>query len=340
MITSVHLPVENVNIAKSWSQHFVKTNLFILIFFTAILFSCKKSGDDQHQADNDPRTVILIPDTGQTTSYTSTSGEDADFNINPPAYVNNGNGTVTDIVTGLMWQHTDGGEMTFESASVYCTNLRLGGYTDWRLPACMELFDINNFDLLNPALNTTYFLKTAAEYWYTGITRTDDASFVWVVNAGGGIGAHPKSETISAGGTRRFHVRAVRNTQSPVTITEHFKDNSDGTVTDNISGLIWQKLQSSNLLTWEEALTYASGLSLAGKTDWRLPNIKELQSLNDETKSKPSFNKEYFPNVLSGNFWSSTTMINAVLKAWDLNVDYGIVSYSDKTLKENVLCVR
>jgi len=87
-------------------------------------------------------------------------------------------------------------------------------------------------------------------------------------------------------------------------------------------------------------LIYASGLTLAGKSDWRLPNVKEIQSLNDEKLFKPSFNKNYFTSILSGNFWSSTTMINAPSKAWDINVDYGIVSYDDKTVKENVLCVR
>jgi hypothetical protein len=316
-------------------------NVFVfLIFLAALLISCKKDSNDTNNNEADLRKGLLLPDTGQTTSYTSTSGEDADFIINPPAYINNGNGTVTDNVTGLMWQQTDGGEMTFENATFYCSNLRLGGYSDWRLPICIELFDINSYDQLNPALNTTYFLKTTAEYWYTSLTRADDASFVWMVNAGGGIGAHPKSETVSAGGTRKFHVRAVRNTLSPVNIPLHFTDNRDGTITDNYTGLVWQKIQSSSLFTWEEALTYAFGLSLAGKTDWRLPNIKELQSLNDEKKSKPSFNKDYFPNILSGNFWSSTTMINATVKAWDLNIDYGIVSYSEKTLKENVICVR
>ena len=99
-------------------------------------------------------------------------------------------------------------------------------------------------------------------------------------------------------------------------------------------------MQSSTPLSWEEALNYAMGLSLTGRTDWRVPNIKELQSLNDEKLVKPSFNKNYFPNVLSGNFWSSTSQVNATTRAWDINVDYGIVSYSDKTIRENVLCVR
>ncbi|NVO09243.1 MAG: DUF1566 domain-containing protein [Bacteroidales bacterium] len=281
-----------------------------------------------------------LPDTGQTTSYTTTKGEDADFTINPPSLVDDGNGTITDYTTGLMWQKTDGGEMIFENASTYCNNLVLGGYDDWRLPTSHELFSINNYSVSNPALNSTYFTTTAAEYWWSSDVRADDATSVWVVNWGGGVGAHPKTETISAGGTKKMHVRAVRSLYSTTFTVDHFKDNGDGTITDNYTGLIWQKLKSTSTYTWEEALAYASGLSLANKTDWRIPNVKELYSLNDEKLHAPSFNTAYFTNISSGNFWSSTTLPNQTTKAWDINVDYGIVSYNEKTVKENVLLVR
>jgi hypothetical protein len=311
----------------------------LCLFVSVLLTSCRKK-DDIQKDDAEERKAILIPDTGQTLSYTDTPGEDSDFTINPPSFTENGNGTITDNITGLIWQKTDGGEMTAENASLYCKNLSLGGYNDWRLPTCLELFSINSYDKVNPALNTAYFTRTTAEYWWTGISRADDISSIWVVNAGGGIGAHPKAETISAGGSKRFHVRAVRNPQSSSLTGDRFEDNVDGTVTDNITGLIWQKIQPANTMTWEDALKYASGLSLAGKSDWRLPNIKEIQSLNDEKLFKPSFNKTYFPNVSSGNYWSSTSLVQVSSKAWDINIDYGIVSYNDKTLKENVLCVR
>jgi hypothetical protein len=239
-----------------------------------------------------------------------------------------------------MWQKTDGGEMTFGSAAGFCKSLNLGGFSDWRLPTSLELFSINNYDNLNPAMNSIYFPVTNAQYWWTCEYRTDDPTMVWVVNAGGGIGAHPINETVSAGGTKQFHTRAVRNKGSMAYKTPHFNDNGDGTISDILTGLIWQKNQSPDILSWEDALIYASNLSLSGKSDWRLPNIKELQSLNDVNRSKPSFNNSYFPGILSGNYWSSTTLYKSPEKAWDINVDYGIVSYNNKTLKENVLCVR
>ena len=281
-----------------------------------------------------------LPDSGQTTSYTSTKGEDSDFLINPPSLKDNGDGTITDYTTGLMWQKTDGGEMTNENAVTYCTNLSLGGYSDWRLPTSQELFSINNYSFSNPALSSTYFTSTGAEYWWTSEKKVDGATSIWVVNWGGGAGAHPKSETISAGGSKKMHARAVRSIYSTTFNVTHFTNNNDGTITDNYTGLIWQQVRSSNTFTWEEALAYASTLTLGGKNDWRVPNVKELFSLNDVTKHAPSLNTAYFTNVATGNLWSSTTLPNQTTKAWDINVYYGIISYNEKTVKEYVLCVR
>jgi len=313
----------------------------MVLLFLVFSFSCKKQDSEAADLpDSNASFTNHLPDTGQSASFTNTKGEDADFEFHAPSCKDNGDGTITDNNTGLMWQKTDGGEMTFESASAFCKSLTLGGHNDWRLPVSHELFGLNSFDNVNPALNTAIFTKTLAEYWWTSDVRADLSTNVWVVNAGGGIGAHPKAETVSAGGTKKFHLRAVRTNSATKLPDVHFKDNGDGTVTDNYTGLIWQKIQNNSTLTWEEALVYATGLSLAGKSDWRIPNIKELQSLNDEKLIKPSFNKSFFPNILSGNFWSSTSQVNSPSRAWDINVDYGIVSYSEKSIKENVLCVR
>ena len=118
-----------------------------------------------------------------------------------------------------------------------------------------------------------------------------------------------------------------------------YRNNQDGTITDAITGLMWQQTDGGEM-TWEEALIYSRTVTLADQTDWRLPNIKELQSLNHAALSKPSVDKKYFTGILSGNNWSSTTQQNAPARAWDLQTDYGIVSYHDKTMKEYVLLVR
>jgi hypothetical protein len=286
------------------------------------------------------KTMLRLPDTGVTTSHTTTFGEDNDYTIFPPFLTKNGNGTITDTITGLMWQQIDGGEMSIENAILYCNNLDLGGHTDWRLPNAHEAFSILNLQYANPALDATVFSSSLAEYWWTSDRQANDSNKVWATNTGGGIGNHPKTETISAGGPKRFHVRAVRDIATPTVIPNHFTDNGNGTITDNITGLIWQKAPYTDTLSWEQALTYADTLALSGTSDWRLPNIKELQSIFDVTLINPALNTNFFITGGTKKYWSSTSITNQTTRAWYLNAQFGITTYDAKTIKHNLICVK
>jgi Protein of unknown function (DUF1566) len=286
------------------------------------------------------KTMLRLPDTGQTSNFTASQGEDADYNIFTPYFLFNGNGSVTDTVTGLMWQQTDGGEMTIENALNYCDTLTLGGHSDWRLPNAHEAFSILNHNYSNPALNLTVFAPTNAEYWWTSSRQANDNTKIWVTNAGGGIGNHQKLETISAGGTKRFNVRAVRDIYAPTAAIPHFIDHVNNTITDQLTGLVWQKVPLTDTLTWEQSLQYAENLSLAGKSDWRLPNIKELQSLNDENLVNPSINTLFFSTIGLKKYWSSTSLPNQTVQAWYLDTRFGITTHDVKTKSINLLCVR
>ena len=90
-----------------------------------------------------------------------------------------------------------------------------------------------------------------------------NANSIWITNSGGGTGPKLKTETISAGGVKSFHPRAVRSVTMP-TIVTHFTDNGDGTITDNVTHLIWQKAPNTTTYTWEQAISYAESLALAG----------------------------------------------------------------------------
>lgn len=301
----------------------------LLLFNSALIFG-----------QNVSKTMLLLPDTGQTSSYTTTFGEDNDYLINIPSFINTGDGTITDTVTTLMWQQVDGGEMTVENAITYCNNLVLGGYSDWRLPVPIEAFSILNHQNNNPAMNTTYFPSSGAEYWWTSVYDNNSTSKVWCTNAGGGIGNHPKTETISAGGTKKFHARAVRNSTTPTTLVNHFTDNGNGTIKDNLTQLIWQKVPNTSAVTWEQALAYAEELSLGNASDWRLPNIKELQSLNNELATNPSVFSPYFGDLGIHFYWSSTSLPNQTTKAWYWSTQLGITTYDTKTNANYVICVK
>ncbi|TFG48562.1 MAG: DUF1566 domain-containing protein, partial [Candidatus Brocadiia bacterium] len=279
-----------------------------------------------------------LPDTGQVADYTDTFGEDSDYTINPPSYTDQGDGTVTDNVTGLIWQRLDGGSMDWEDAIAYADLLSLAGYQDWRLPTSDELFGILDHSRHNPALNTTYFPQSEAQYWWTCETRADDSSRVWVVNEGGGIGAHRISESAQAGGDKRIHIRCVKG--QTVQLSPRWMDNNDGTVTDHATNLIWEQTGSSAKMTWEHALVQAEEMTLAGWEDWRLPNIKELRSLTDITQTNPAVDLAVFPDFQSDDYWSSTTLAGNPERAWTTNFSFGTVSYQPKTADLLIRCVR
>ena len=281
-----------------------------------------------------PWSMAKLPDTGQTLSATATFGEDSDYTRNAPSFTDNGNGTVTDNNTGLMWQKTDSGEMTWDTAcTTGATSLNLAGYSDWRLPTAQEAFCILDHER-NPALNSTYFVNNAGGtpgYFWTSDLFYGDNTKVWSTNTGGGLGPHPKTSTISAGGTLRFHARYVRGTKP--TTGHHYVNNNDGTVTDLDTGLMWTQVPSS-AQTWANALTYAEGLTTAGYSDWRLPNVKELQSLQDIPRAtasavttNPCINRVLFPAVTGTAYWSSTSVKTGTpTQAW--LVDFGVTTTS------------
>ncbi|MBL7997505.1 MAG: DUF1566 domain-containing protein [Candidatus Kapabacteria bacterium] len=286
------------------------------------------------------QTLLRFPDTGQTQSYTVTFGEDNDYTINPPGYRVHGNGTVTDTVTGLMWQQTDGGEMSYARAQVYADTLTLGGYTDWRLPTALEAYSIHLLQNANPALNTNVFTKTTAEYWWTSERQANDSTKVYSTNAGGGIGNHRMNETVSSGGTKRYAVRAVRNPVPPIYVTERFVQLPSGVITDSMTGLQWSPQPSTDSLTWEDAITTAESALYGGYSDWRLPNIKELQSLSDLTTVNPVLDKKYFSQIGVRRLWSSTSISNQSQRAWYFDTQYGVTTYTDKVRRLSTILVR
>jgi PKD repeat protein len=107
-----------------------------------------------------------------------------------------------------------------------------------------------------------------------------------------------------------------------------FYDHGNGTVSDNLTGLMWTKNANpaGNTMNWQQALDYCRGLSFAGYTDWRLPNKKELRSLCDYSQHDPALPQGYpFTNVQSSYYWSSTTFASYPDYAWTVYFTYGTV---------------
>jgi len=116
-------------------------------------------------------------------------------------------------------------------------------------------------------------------------------------------------------------------------------DNYDGTVTDSGTHLMWQQGERG-FMDWEAALTTCETSTLAGNTDWRLPNHKELLSLVDDTRVSPSINIVKFPDTMFGHYLSSTTNAGDTTYSIGVNFSYGLSMLCLKTNSFYVRCVR
>ncbi|MCB9079255.1 MAG: DUF1566 domain-containing protein [Anaerolineaceae bacterium] len=281
-----------------------------------------------------------IVDTGQNQCYNASGaeitcpaedaafyGQDAQHSGNPASYTDNGNGTVTDNVTGLVWQQspdTDGDndidaddKLTYPAAQTYCDNLTLGNNSDWRLPDIKQLYSLINFNGTDisgysganpsgftPFIDTTYFdfaygdtsagerlidSQYASSTLYVANTANDGGSTLFGVNLADG---RIKGYGLKIAGTdKTFLVMCVRGSASYG--VNSFTDNGDSTITDNATGLMWGQADSAEALNWAEALAWVAqknSENYLGYDDWRLPNAKELQSLVDYTRSPDTTN--------------------------------------------------
>ncbi|MBF0338837.1 MAG: DUF1566 domain-containing protein [Nitrospirae bacterium] len=112
-----------------------------------------------------------------------------------------------------------------------------------------------------------------------------------------------------------------------------FTDNSTPTVTDNLTGLMWTKdANLAGIVTWHQALDYIAsmnnGAGTYGYTDWRLPNVNELESLVNVGQANIAtwLNLQGFTNVQSSHYWSSTSCAVNTSDAWIVYMDAGSLS--------------
>jgi hypothetical protein len=113
-------------------------------------------------------------------------------------------------------------------------------------------------------------------------------------------------------------------------------------VTDNLTGLMWVRSPSTTPDTWANALTAANGLTLCGFSDWRLPNVNELESLVNSEVANPAayLNAQGFSNVQAFYYWSSSSYAGSPANAWFVLLSGGYVFVGDKSNSYYVWPVR
>ncbi len=118
----------------------------------------------------------------------------------------------------------------------------------------------------------------------------------------------------------------------------NFTHNSDSTVLDRATALLWQKYDDNQQRNWQEALEYCQGLVLQDK-QWRLPTRAELLSLVDFSATAPSINTEFFPTTKSFNYWASTPYTGTPQHAWSVLFSEGNAYCFLRVLDTYVRCV-
>ena len=119
-----------------------------------------------------------------------------------------------------------------------------------------------------------------------------------------------------------------------------FTDNGDGTVTDNVTRLMWQQAAPVTAHAWAAASSYCADLSLAAHSDWRLPSLVELTSIADLGQSNPAIDVTYFPATAAAEFWSSSVWGASPTTASGVNFATGGTRQQPLTAAHNVRCVR
>ncbi len=232
---------------------------------------------------------------------------------------------------GYLWIEGGSGTNIYKLDIGYVPTTPTPATSPTPLPPVMDSGDYNGDGVVDIGI----FRPSSGLWAVRGVTRvyfggSNDEPLVGVM-AGGGGGGLPKT-----GQTQKYRDGDDGDLEKGLTV---LVDNGDGTVTDSRTGLIWPKdgtgagYYSGGTRTWNEAIDWANGLSFAGYTDWRLPNINELKSFQEVTWG-------HYQNQPTGYYWSSTTYADGTSDALYVAFYNGDVDFYGKTNDCYVVAVR
>jgi Protein of unknown function (DUF1566) len=252
----------------------------------------------------------------------------------PQDYDTSVEGLVLDRVTGLTWQRVvEESGLTAAEAATYCEQLDIGG-GGFRLPTRMELSSILDVWNESPAIDTSAFPETLPDKHWTSSPYADGPSFAWVVHFGFST-SHVLAEPVD----QPHPVRCVRvDDTEPLTGTPP-RETSDDLVTDELTGLTWQRAVSSASMTFPDAVAACAALDLSG-SGFRLPTLREFQTVVNGARTSPSVDEQAFPDTPPTLFWTQTPVAGFPEYAWAVSFTDGSDMWLSKPSAARVRCVR
>lgn len=309
------------------------------------------------------------------------TGQDAAFQKGvdaSPRFSDNGDGTVTDNLTKLVWlKDADHfGQVTWAEALENANNLVAGssGSEDWRLPNIRELRSLLDYSSVSPMIPPGHpFVNVRSAIYWSSSTLVAAPKLAWMTTMAIG----PSVFDIKGNSNRMWPVRggsSLAKTGQDICFdadgepvdcagtgqdgalqigvaspSPRFIDNHNGTVFDKLTGLTW--LKEANLFgfkTWQEALDACNALSAqthplpdgqckfklddgSEPGEWRLPNVKEFESLIDYGRAGPCLPDDHvFDNVRPTSYWTSTTVSSAPTQAMFVILGVGPCIFENK----------
>lgn len=300
--------------------------------------------------------TYMIPDTAITQCYDGSQalvscptagqdyyGQDAQFSPSSRqrSYTASGGITVTDNVTGLVWMwNGTNSVLTWQDAMNACGASSLGGASDWRLPDYHELsFLVDRSKYNNDPTIDAVFDCDDTYYWTSsGNAKLPDRA--WYVSFDNG-------HTHFQGKTSSYAYRCVR---SGKTFQASYRRDGD-MIKDRTTGLVWMRetadtdtdgnIDVDDKVDWLNALDYCENSGYGGYTDWRLPDVHELQSLVKIDAHTPSINTTSFPDTASDEYWTNSPCPpTSATSAWYVSFEYGLSNCYYKNTEFYVRCVR
>lgn len=258
---------------------------------------------------------------------------------NPASYTDNGDGTVQDNVTGLLWQQTVS-DPTYSStdAATYCAELALAG-SGWRVPTRIELQSITDHTRTSPAINVIAFPDSPGGFFLTATPWAVRTPPVWGTNFYEGLSSNNL--------TPPARVRCVRgNGEGDLPTTpppDQYTEVEPGEVQDNYTGLIWEQATHQPAMVYDAAVALCDDLDLNGHS-FRLPTVNELSTLVDDSRVAPAINRTMFPDTVWGSgdeyyYWALDAWAGSGGgTGWGLNYNDGYTGHGRTSLV--VRCVR
>ncbi|MDI1477516.1 DUF1566 domain-containing protein [Polyangium sp. y55x31] len=234
-------------------------------------------------------------------------------------------GGVRDEILDLVWESGAApAPVSWEEARARCE--KLGGGA--RLPSRVELVSLVDYGRDGPAINPSMVEvpTSSTDLYWTTTTAMDG---VWVVGFVDG----------SMTSLDRTLTARTRCVIGPARVSCLEVGDDGETLIDERTGLVWQRVSTPEVGTWQGALAFCASLTLGGASGFRLPSIKELVSLGHGEEEDPTPAATSFPDG-EGRFWSSTPVAAAPSEAWILDGLTGRIDHQPVMVKARVRCVR